>query len=242
MSCSNCCFLTFIQISQKAGQVVWYSHLLRNFPQFVVIHTVKGFGVVNKAEVDVFLELSSFFDYPTDVGNLTSGNFAFSKSSLNTWKFMVHIHWSLAWRILSITLLACEMSATVVVWTFFGIAFLWDWNENWPYLFLLISDSYWTYANNYITIKKKDIVKISNSIFWEIRKKEVTFKKHFISNCRSIFFKLSHSEKWRKRRKGFLENPVKYRTLTTVSIIFQPKQPNSASLFINPSSFFSTGP
>jgi len=130
----------------------------------------------------------------------------------------------------------------VVVWTFFGIAFLWDWNENWPYLFLLISDSYWTYANNYITIKKKDIVKISNSIFWEIRKKEVTFKEHFISNCRSIFFKLSHSEKWRKRRKGFLENPVKYRTLMTVSIIFQPKQPNSASLFINPSSFFSTGP
>ena len=70
MSSSNCCFLTCIQISQEAGQVVWYFHLLKNFPQFVVIHTIKGFGVVNKAEEDVFLERSSFFDDPTDVGNL----------------------------------------------------------------------------------------------------------------------------------------------------------------------------
>ena len=67
---SNCCFLTCIQISQEAGQVVWYSHLFQNFPQFVVTHTVKGFGVVNKAEVDIFLELSCFFDDPVDVGNL----------------------------------------------------------------------------------------------------------------------------------------------------------------------------
>ena len=71
--------------------MVWYSHLSKNFPQLVVIHTVKGFGIVNKAEVDVFLELSSFFDDPTDVGNLISGSFAFSKSSLNIWEFMVHI-------------------------------------------------------------------------------------------------------------------------------------------------------
>ena len=71
--------------------MVWYSHLLKNFPQFVVIHTVKGFGVVNKAEIDVFLELSCFFDDPTDVGNLISVSSAFSKSSLNTWKFRVHI-------------------------------------------------------------------------------------------------------------------------------------------------------
>ena len=83
MSNSNCCFLTCIQISQEAGQMVWYSQLLRNFPQFAVIHTVKGFGVVNKAELDVFMELSFFFDDPTDVGNLISGYFAFSKSSLN---------------------------------------------------------------------------------------------------------------------------------------------------------------
>ena len=71
--------------------MVWYSHLLKNFPQFVVIHIVKGFGIVNKAEVDVFLELSWFFDDPTDVGNLISGSSAFSKSSLNIWKFMVHV-------------------------------------------------------------------------------------------------------------------------------------------------------
>ena len=91
MSSSNYCFLTCIQIFQEAGQVVWYSYLLKNFLQFVVIHTVKGFGIVNKAEVDDFLELSCFFDDPVDVGNLISGSSAFSKSSLNVWKFTVHI-------------------------------------------------------------------------------------------------------------------------------------------------------
>ena len=174
---SNCCFLTFIQISQEAGQVVWYSHLFQNFPQFVVIHAVKDFGIVNKADVDVFLELSCFFNDPTDVGSLISDSSAISKSSLNIWKFIVHIllnpglenfehYFAGMW----------DECNCVVVWTFFGNAFLWDWDENWPYWFLLISDSYWTYANNYITIKKKDIVKISNSIFWEIRKKEITFR------------------------------------------------------------------
>ena len=83
MYSSNCCFLTCIQISQKAGQVVWYSHLLKNFPQFVVIHTLKGFGIVNKAEIDVFLELFCFADDPEDVDNLISGSSAFSKISLN---------------------------------------------------------------------------------------------------------------------------------------------------------------
>ena len=83
MSDSNCCFLTGKQISQEAGQVVWYSHLIKNLPQFVVIHTVKGFGVVNKAEVNVFLEVSGFFYDPMDVGNLLFGSSAFSKSSLN---------------------------------------------------------------------------------------------------------------------------------------------------------------
>ena len=71
--------------------MVWYSHLFKNFPQFVVIHTVQGFGIVNKAEVDVFLELSCFFDDPMDIGNLISGSSAFSKSSLNIWKFSVYI-------------------------------------------------------------------------------------------------------------------------------------------------------
>ena len=93
--------------------MVWYSHLLKNFSQFVVIHTVKGFGIVNKAEVDVFLELSCFFDDLADVGNLISGSSAFSKTSLNIWKFMVHVLLKSVWRILSITLLACEMSAIV---------------------------------------------------------------------------------------------------------------------------------
>ena len=91
MSSSNCCFLNWIQVSQEAGQVVWYSHLFQNFPQFLVIHTVKGFGIVTKAEIDVFLELSCFFDDPADVGNLISGSSAFSKTSLNIWKFMVHV-------------------------------------------------------------------------------------------------------------------------------------------------------
>ena len=91
MSSSNCCFLTCIQISQEASQVVWYSHLFKNFPQFIVIHTVKGFGIVNKAEKDVFLELSCFFDDAADVGNLISGSSACSKSKLNIWKFTVHI-------------------------------------------------------------------------------------------------------------------------------------------------------
>ena len=71
--------------------MVWYSHLFKDFPEFVVIHTVKGFGIVDKAEVDVFLELSCLFDYPTDVSSLISGSSAFSKTSLNIWKFMVHV-------------------------------------------------------------------------------------------------------------------------------------------------------
>ena len=91
MSSSNCCFLTCIQISQDAGQVVLYSHLLKNFPQFVVFHPVKGFGKVIKAEIDVFLELSCFFDDPADVVNLISGSSAFSKTSLNIQKFTVHV-------------------------------------------------------------------------------------------------------------------------------------------------------
>ena len=90
-SSSNCCFLTCIQVSQEAGQVVWHSHLFQNCPQFIVIHTVKGFGIVNKTEIDVFLKLSWFFDDPADVVNLISGSSAFSKTSLNIWEFMVHL-------------------------------------------------------------------------------------------------------------------------------------------------------
>ena len=98
MSSSNSCFLTCIQVSQETGQMVWYSHLFKNLPHFIVIHIVKGFGTVNKAEVDVFLELSCFFDDPADVGNLISGSSIFSKTSLNIWKFMVHVwSWSTEW-------------------------------------------------------------------------------------------------------------------------------------------------
>ena len=114
MSGSNCCFLTCTQISQEASKVVWYSHLLKNFPQFVVIHIVKGFNVVNKAEVDVFLKLSCLFYDSVDVGNLISGSSAFSKSSLNIWKFMVHILLKPGLDNFEINLLASEMSA--IVW------------------------------------------------------------------------------------------------------------------------------
>ena len=133
MFSSNCCFLTCIKISQEAGQVVWYFNLLKNFPQFVVIHTVKGFGIVNKAEADVFLEYFCFLDDPRHVGNFISDSSAFSKSSLNIWKFLAQVilkpglenfehYFTSMWD-------ECNCA---VVWTFFGIAFLWDWNESWP--------------------------------------------------------------------------------------------------------------
>ena len=113
MSSFNCYFLTCIQVSQETGQVVWYFHLFQNFPQFIVIHKVKGFGIVNKAEIDVFLELCCFFHDLPDVGNLISGSSAFSKTSLNIWKFMVHVLLKPDLENFSITLLACEMSTIV---------------------------------------------------------------------------------------------------------------------------------
>ena len=127
MSSSNCCFLTCIQISQEAGQV---------FPSLEEFSTVycdphKGFGIVNKAEIDIFLELSCFFHDPSDVDNLISRSSAFSKFSLNIRKFMVHVllkpglenfehYFASVWD-------ECNCA---IVWAFFGIAFLWDWNEN----------------------------------------------------------------------------------------------------------------
>ena len=88
---SNDCFLTCIQVSQETGNVIWYSHHFKNFPQAAVIHTVKGFSIVNEVEVDVFLELSCLFNDPTDVGNLISNSSAFSKTSLSIWKFLVQL-------------------------------------------------------------------------------------------------------------------------------------------------------
>ena len=134
MSSSNCCFLSCIQISQEAGQVVWYFHLFNNFPQFVVIHSVKGFDIVNKAEIDVFLEVSHFFDDPTDVGNLISASSAFSKSSMNIWKFTVHVVLKPSLDIYEHYVASVwNECSCAVVWAFLGIAFLWDWNENWPF-------------------------------------------------------------------------------------------------------------
>ena len=129
MSSSNYCFLTCVQISQEAGKVVWYSHLLKNFLQFVVIHSQRLLH--SEWSRCFFLEFCCFFNDPMNLGNLICGSSAFSKFNLNIWKFTYC--WSLASRILSITSLVCEMSETVQFWTFFGIAFLWDWNENWPF-------------------------------------------------------------------------------------------------------------
>ena len=132
MVSSNCCFLAFRFLSRQ----VRYSDIpiSKNVPQFVVTHTIKGFGIVSKAEVDVFLELFCFFDDPMDVGNLVSGFSAFSKTSLNIWKFMVHVllkaglenfehYFANMW----------DECKCVGVWPLFGIAFLWNWNANWPF-------------------------------------------------------------------------------------------------------------
>ena len=125
MSSSNCCFLTCIQISQKAGQVVWYSHLFQNFPQFAVIHIVKGFGVVNKAEVDAFLELYCFFNDPAEAGNLVSGSSAFSKTSLNIWKFTLHVQLKAGLENFEHYYASMlDKFSCVVVWAFLALPFI----------------------------------------------------------------------------------------------------------------------
>ena len=148
MSSSDCCFLTCIQISQEAGQVVWCSCLFKNFPQFVLIHKV--FGIVNKADVDVFLELFCFFNDLVDVANLISGSSAFSKSGLNVWKFLVHVLLNTGLEnfehYFASVLDECNCA---VVLTFFGFAFLLDWNENWPFPVLFQS---WTVLNSSRTV------------------------------------------------------------------------------------------
>ena len=131
---SNCCFLTHIQVSQETGKVIWYSCLFKNFPQFVVIHTVEGFSIVNEAGVDFFWNSLVFFYEPTDVGNLISGSFAFSKPNLYIWNFPILI-------LLKPSLKDFEQNLTSIwndhicsiVCTFFVIALLCNWNENWPF-------------------------------------------------------------------------------------------------------------
>ena len=128
-----CFFLICIQVSQEVGKVVWYSHLLKNFPKFFC-NSHKGFSVVSEAEVAIFLEFSCISYDPTDVGNLISGSFAFSISRVNIWNCLVHVllkpslenfehYFASMWN-------ECNCA---VVWAFFGTAFLWDWNENWPF-------------------------------------------------------------------------------------------------------------
>ena len=128
MSSFNCCFLTNIQISQEADQVVWYSHLFKNFSQSVVIHPVKDFSLVNEAEVNVFMEFSCFFCDTAYAANLISCSFAFSKSSLNIWNFLIYVllkhclenfehYFGSMWNHSS-----CE-----IVWAFSDITLLWDW-------------------------------------------------------------------------------------------------------------------
>ena len=150
MSSSNCCFLIHIQVSQETGRVVCYFHLLKNFPQFVVIHTVKGFSIVNEAEVDFFFRFPCFLYDSVNDCSLTSGSSAFSKPSLYIWKFSGDI-------LLKPSLENFEHYFAsmlneynwAVVWTFFGLALLWDWNGYWsfPVQWLLLSFpnmlSYW---------------------------------------------------------------------------------------------------
>ena len=131
MSSSDCCFLTCVQTSQEAGQVVWYSHLFQNFLQFVVIYTVKGFGIVNKTEVEVFLELC-FLMIQQMLAIWSLVLLSFLKPAWTSVSSWFTYCCGLAWRILSITNLWDECNCAVV-WAFFGIAFLWDWNENWPF-------------------------------------------------------------------------------------------------------------
>ena len=137
ISSSNCCFLTCIQVSQETGKVVWYSHLFRNFPKFVTIHRVESFRGVKKAEVHVFLKLPCFLEDPTNVFNLISCSSASLKASLYIWKFSVHVLLKPSLKDFEHKLASIWNECNcMVVWIFFGIAFLWDFSENWPFPFL----------------------------------------------------------------------------------------------------------
>ena len=147
MSGSNCCLLTCIQISQEAGKVVWYSHLLKNFPQFVVIYTVKGFNIVNEAEVDVFSGILLLFLWSNRCWQFDLWFLCLFQIQL--WHLEVHGSCTVeAWlgEFWALFPSGWDEYNCAVVWTFFGIAFLWDWNENWavpvpwPLLFFKFAD------------------------------------------------------------------------------------------------------
>ena len=216
-----------IQVSQETGQMVWYSYPFQNFPHFVVIHTVKGFGIVNKAEIDVLLELSYFFDNPADVGNLISGSSAFSKISLNIWKFTVHVllkpglenfehYFTSMW----------DECNCVVVRAFFGIAFLGDWNENWPFpvlwpllsfpdlFFKKIRDSKGTFHAKMGSIKDRNGMDLTEAEdiknMWQKKKKRCGkntqknyTKKIFMTQIITMVWSLTYSQtSWNVKSSG----------------------------------------
>ena len=134
MSGSNCCLLTCIQVSQQTGKMVWYSHLFKNFSQFVVIHIVKDLSIVKETEVDVFWNSLAFsiIQYMLAIWFLVPLCFLYQAHTSGSSWFMYY--WSLAWKSLSIILLVCENGCIcTVTLTFFGIVFLWDWNEKRPF-------------------------------------------------------------------------------------------------------------
>ena len=137
MQGSNCCFLTHIQVSQETGKTIWYSHLFRGFPQFVMLHTVKGFSIVNETEVDIFLKFSCLLYNPANVGNLISDSPAFSKPSLDTWKFLVHLMLKASMQDLKriFTSMGDECNCPMVR-IFYSTALLGNWDEDWPFLVL----------------------------------------------------------------------------------------------------------
>ena len=137
MSNSNCCFFICIQVSQKMGLVFWYLHLSNNFTQFVVIHSVKGFSSVYEAKVESLAGIPCFLLNPVNVGNLPPGSSAYLKSSLDIWKFLVHVLLKPSLNHLQHILASIWNKCNrIIVWTFFAIALLWDWNENWHILVL----------------------------------------------------------------------------------------------------------
>ena len=133
MSGFNCCFLFCIQASQETGNVAWYSYLFKNIPQFVVIHTVKGFSVVNEAEVDVFWNFFAFSMIQRMLATWSLAPLPFLNPVCTYGSSWFTYCWNLAWRTLSIFLLMWNECNYMIIWTFFGIAFLWDRNENWPF-------------------------------------------------------------------------------------------------------------
>ena len=136
MQGSNCCFLTHIQVSQETGKM-WYSHLSKSFPQFVMIHIVKGFHIVDESEIDVFLKFSCFLYNPANVGNMISSSSSFSKPSLNIWKFLFHIMLKPSMQDFKHDLTSMgDKRNCPVVWAFFSTTLLGSWDEDWPFLVL----------------------------------------------------------------------------------------------------------